>query len=166
MSITRNTSEGLPIIDLTMSQGGKPCLHSTTEVNAMKNKQEFRLYPENYQEGCPNYDLFGKTYKESQLYHKIPNSPPVSEYTIVKENNDGKYYKMMRKFRSYDLQKLKGYSYELYSKSYHHWSGHCSYDGSSKVENDTAPVNVTENQAVKQRITPSFLEESLHHKGT
>ena len=79
---------------------------------------------------------------------------------MLEQNEEGDYLKMIKYFRNFDEEKLKDYKYDMYYKTYHHWSSHCNVkDGSKEVDEN-------ENSKKQIHISPQTLEEDLHHTGT
>ena len=83
----RDPASGKPIIDLRLSEKGRPCVHWNTDYNAFTNKTRPLLFPPAYNQGCPNIEIDGKTFNTSLLYEPVKGFLLTNEKALLIANS-------------------------------------------------------------------------------
>jgi len=79
-------SIGAPIIEVWLSEGGPPCADYKNNLNSITNKTGYPNFSDNYKRDCPSITLVNDTFKTSRLFTEVEGFQPVSEYTLLSEN--------------------------------------------------------------------------------
>jgi hypothetical protein len=108
-----------------LSEGGPPCMKYYTHYSSQTKpaKVKYELWPDTYYDGCPDVNINGKTYTNSESFEPVEGFIPTSEYSMYKFNNGGDIWEdKLSHFRAYKLDVMKNYKSNSYSKSYTKWN--------------------------------------------
>jgi len=124
-------SNGEPVVDVQLSQGGPPCIHYATSHNVQTEpkKKAFALLPDDYFKGCEPVVINGKKMLTSNMFKQTTGFTGVTELDLLKDNKiiDLKYVKQW-KAAGYNYEDYMGkYTYHMYQKRYLKWSEKCVY---------------------------------------
>ena len=78
----------LPLIEVKLSQGGPPCAHAETDLNAQTGKDvlKHRLIVDEYYKSCPELKFGSKTFTTSTQFTKIDGFTSINELDLLEQN--------------------------------------------------------------------------------
>ena len=88
-------------------------MHDEEFFNNQQNppKAKYKIWPDSFYAPCPTRTINGKKYTESQMFTPVEGFVPVSQYDMLTQNNDGRYWDRIVEplFRDYNITLLKTY---------------------------------------------------------
>lgn len=128
VSLSYDSSDGLPVVHMVLTQGNGPCIYYHENYNKAKDQVELPIMEDGYNQSCPNLTFGDWQFRTQKLYKEYENFPGVSEATIYKQNRAGQIWYLLNEtleLPEEEQKALESQMYHMYQVNYHPWSAHC-----------------------------------------